>query len=501
MTAGGPVIVAIDAGTTSVRARRFDPRGGPDRWASRPVTQHFPHPGWVEHDASEIWTAALGCVVDVLAGDSEVAAIGITNQRETALAWNRRTGRPYGRAIVWQDRRTADTCDALRRDGAEDLVRTRSGLVLDPYFSATKYAWLITQGEVPVDEDLALGTIDSWLVWNLTGGACHVTDTSNASRTSLMDLSSCEWDTELADLFGVPLAALGTIVPSSGVVGHTAARGDLPAGIPIAGLAGDQQSALFGQACFEPGQVKNTYGTGSFVVMNTGSVPVDPVPGLITTVAWTLQGRDPVYALEGSVFVSGAAIGWLRDGLEIIADSSETEALASQVDSSDGLVIVPAFTGLGSPWWDPHARGTILGITRGTTAAHLARAVVEAMALQTHDVLAAMAAASHHGVRELRVDGGASVMGLLLDLQAALDAVTVRRPEDLESTSRGAVYLAGLATGIWDSPAEVAQLWTSAADHDPVLARDRFGDLDALVHRWHRAIENCRAWSQDLASH
>lgn len=493
-------VLAIDAGTTSVRVRILDPRGGSDRWASRPVTQHYPHPGWVEHDADEIWAGIRACMDEVLTPAMTIAAIGITNQRETAVAWNRRTGRPYGPAIVWQDRRTASRCEHLRAEGVEELVRTRTGLLLDPYFSATKYAWMIAERDLPVDEDLALGTIDSWLIWNLTGARHHVTDTSNASRTSLMDLSTCAWDHELAALFGVPIRALPEIVASSGVLGHTVATGALPAGIPIAGIAGDQQAALFGQACFRPGQVKNTYGTGSFVLMNTGTTPVDAPPGLVTSVAWTLGDAPAIYALEGSVFVSGATIGWMRDGLGIIEDSAETEGLARSVESSDGLVIVPAFTGLGSPWWDPHARGTVLGITKGTTRAHLARAVVEAMALQTHDVLEAMATASGVPVSELRVDGGASAMELLLELQAALDGVVVRRPTDLESTSRGAAALAGLATGVWDSLEDLAEAWSCEVEHDPVAVRSRFGDLEGLLERWHRAVERSRGWSLEESS-
>ena len=491
------VVIAIDAGTTSVRARALnlaDPHDTTGIWAQRELTQHFPAPDRVEHDADEIWRLVVATVNDVLArcGHRTVAALGITNQRETVVAWNRRTGRPYGRAIVWQDRRTAPLCDALRRDDAEPWIRERTGLVLDPYFSASKISWMLRDGEVPLDDDLAVGTVDTWLLWNLTGGAVFATEPSNASRTMLMNLRTLTWDAELAALFGVPLHALAEIRPSSGRFGLTAAGHGLPAGLPIAGIAGDQQAALFGQGCHGVGMAKNTYGTGSFVLMNVGDTPPAVTSGLLATVAWQMSGQPASYALEGSVFSSGSAVQWLRDGLGIIETAADTGPLAESVASSDGVMIVPAFTGLGSPWWDPYARGIVVGITRGTTRAHLARAVVDAMALQTHDVLEAMVAAGGTPLRTLRVDGGASAMDLLLQLQADLAGVAVVRPLDLETTSRGAAQLAGLAEGVWeptDGPEgpTVGAVFTPSATTDPSA-------LTAWRTNWQQALERSRRW-------
>jgi len=379
-------VIAIDAGTTGVRARAVF-ADAPSFASYVEFAQHYPEPGWVEHDATEIWRCVEQTLTDVIGrlpgGAGDVAAIGITNQRETVVAWNRRTGEPYGTAIVWQDRRTAARCEELAAAGALPLVRAASGLVLDPYFSGTKFAWLLEHRDIPIGDELALGTIDSWILWNLTGGEVHATDPSNASRTMLFDIRSLAWSPELCALLRVPIAALPEVRPSSGRFGLTSDRAGVPSGIPISGIAGDQQAALFGQACFEPGMAKNTYGTGSFVLLNIGPTCPPPREGMLTTVAWTLADGTVAYALEGAIFVTGAAVQWLRDGLQIIESSADIGPLAASVSDSGGVYLVPAFTGLGSPWWDPYARGTVIGITRGTTRAHIARATVEAMAYQT----------------------------------------------------------------------------------------------------------------------
>ena len=486
-------VIAIDAGTTGVRSRAVFVDGRPAVAAYREFTQHYPSPGWVEHDVDEIWEVAAATLRAVVAevGVANVAAIGITNQRETVLAWNRSTGKPYGTAIVWQDRRTASRCDELVAAGHLPLIRERTGLVLDPYFSGTKAAWLLEHREIPIDDDLAIGTIDSWLVWNLTGGRRFVTDVTNASRTMLCDIRTCSWDTELCELLGVPIEALPEIVPSSGRIGTTAPDCGVPAGIPISGVAGDQQAALFGQACVHPGMAKNTYGTGSFVLLNIGETCPPATDGMLTTVAWKLADGTVHYALEGSIFVTGAAVQWLRDGLGIIDDSAEVGPLAESVADTGGVFVVPAFAGLGSPWWDPYARGTIVGITRGTGRAEIARAVVESMAYQTRDVVDAMTAASATPLVELRVDGGASVMDLLCQFQADQLGVTVQRPVDHETTALGAAYLAGLAEGVWSSVDEVGAQWELEAEFNP--AGDR-SDADALHGQWLRAVERSRNW-------
>ena len=486
-------VVALDAGTTGVRSRAVFVDGRPAVASYREFAQHFPEPGWVEHDADEIWdvaAATMGEVIDEV-GHVNVAAIGITNQRETVLAWNRRTGDPYGTAIVWQDRRTAAHCDRLAADGHLPLIRERTGLVLDPYFSGTKAAWLLANRDIPVDDDLAIGTIDSWLVWKLTGGEHFVTDVTNASRTMLCDIRTRQWDAELCDLIGVPMSALPSIVASSGRIGLTAASSGVPGDIPVSGVAGDQQAALFGQACVSPGMAKNTYGTGSFVLLNVGENCPEPTDGMLTTIAWTLADGTTHYALEGSIFVTGAAVQWLRDGLEIIDDAAQTEALATSVDDTGGVVVVPAFTGLGSPWWDPHARGTIIGITRGTGRAQITRAVVESMAYQTRDVVDAMTAASGTPLVELRVDGGASVMDLLCQFQADQLGVPVQRPVDQETTALGAAFLAGLAEGVWASVDDVGAQWTLDAEFSPTDDRTI---ADALHVQWLRAVERSRNW-------
>jgi glycerol kinase len=488
-------VIAIDAGTTGVRSRAVFEDGRQTIASYREFTQHYPQPGWVEHDAAEIWQAVRATLLDVLArlGGAEVAAIGITNQRETVVAWSRSTGRPLHRAIVWQDRRTAQHCEQLAADGHLPLVRARTGLVLDPYFSGTKMAWLLDEGGVVADEDLALGTVDAWLLWNLTGGEVLATDPSNASRTMLYDIRSLAWSDELCDVLGVPLAALPAVRPSSGRFGLTSARCGVPAGIPVSGIAGDQQAALFGQACYRAGMAKNTYGTGSFVLMNVGASCPEPTEGLLTTVAWTLADGSTAYALEGAIFATGAAIQWLRDGLGVIGEAAEVGPLAASVTDTGGVYVVPAFTGLGSPWWDPYARGTIVGITRGTTRAHLARAVVEAMAFQTRDAVDAMASAAGTPVTDLRVDGGASVMDLLLQLQADQLGVTVRRPVDQESTALGAAFLAGLAEGVWPSLDALSERWELDAAFSP--AGDRSG-VDESHRTWLRAVERSRHWAE-----
>jgi glycerol kinase len=493
------VVLAIDAGTTGVRTIAIDEHGVPGAFAYREFPQHFPRPGWVEHDPTEIWDATLVTlreVVEQLAADgTTVAAIGITNQRETTVVWDRRTGVAPHRAIVWQDRRTAARCDELREDGLEPLIRARTGLVADPYFSATKLEWLFGTGGVEPHADLAFGTVDSWILWRLTGGpdgGVHATDPSNASRTMLFDLDALDWSDALLDIFGVPRTCLPAVLPSSGVFGTT--RPDCAAGlsVPVAGIAGDQQSALFGQACFEPGMTKNTYGTGSFVLMNLGPEHPDVVDGLLTTVAWQI-GSTTTYALEGSIFVTGAAVQWLRDGLGIIDDAAEIGPLAASVPDAGGVVFVPAFTGLGSPWWDPYARGTILGLTRGTGRAQIARAVVESMAWQTRDVVDAMTAAAQRPVTELRADGGASVMDVLGQFQADVLGVPFLRPAVLETTALGAASLAGLCVGVWASPADAAAAWREAASFTPAMDRDEV----ALRHaEWTRGVERSRGWAR-----
>ena len=481
------VVIAIDAGTTGIRSRAVFADGTPSVSAYQEFTQYFPKPGWVEHDANEIWQAVHTTLSAVIAQvNVPIAAIGITNQRETVLAWDKQTGKPYGKAIVWQDRRTADRCGELASELS--LVRAKTGLVLDPYFSGSKMEWLLQHGNVPNTPQLALGTIDSWIIWNLTQGASFVTDASNASRTMLFDITTMKWSPELCALFGVPMHALPTVVASSGRAGVTAASSGVPAGIPISGIAGDQQAALFGQACFKTGSSKNTYGTGSFVLMNIGNHLPTPMSGMLTTVAWDL-GDGPVYALEGSIFVTGAAVQWLRDGLQIIEKSSETEALALSVPDSGGLVFVPALTGLGSPWWDPDARGGVFGITRGTTRAHFARAAVDSMVYQTRDVIDAMNTALESSGRptliDLRVDGGASAMNSMLQMQSDQLGVSVLRPRDLETTSLGAAYLAGLAVGVWSSLDEITQNWHLDNQFDP-------GPAAPGYEQWLRALERVR---------
>jgi glycerol kinase len=495
-----PVVLAIDAGTTGIRTIAVDGHGRPGVSAYREFPQHFPSPGLVEHDADDIWDATRATLTEVtgavLEAGETVAAIGITNQRETVVVWDRATGRPRHRAIVWQDRRTAARCDALRAAGHEPFVRERTGLVLDPYFSATKLEWLLTEGGVAADTDLAFGTVDSWILWQLTGGpggGVHATDPSNASRTMLFDIDTLDWSADLLDLFGIPASCLPAVRPSSGRFGVTDPARAAGLRVPVAGIAGDQQAALFGQACFQPGMAKNTYGTGSFVLVNLGADHPPPSEGLLTSVGWT-DGSGTTYVMEGSVFVTGAAIQWLRDGIGIVADASEAGRLAASVQDTGGVVFVPAFTGLGSPWWDPYARGTILGITRGTTRAHLARAVVEAMAWQTRDVVDAIVTATGRAIPDLRADGGASVMDLLCQFQADVLGVPVRRPRVQQTTALGAAYLAGLATGVWATPADAAASWEAEAEFTPAMPAAEVARGHA---RWRRGVERSRGWADE----
>jgi glycerol kinase len=490
------LVLAIDQGTTSCRALLFGLPGSDVRAvAQREFAQHFPRPGWVEHDASEIWATQLGVITECLTragvGAGDLDAIGITNQRETAVLWDRATGEPVCPAIVWQDRRTAGHCDRLKREGRGGLIRSRTGLEIDAYFSATKLAWMLehTDGARARAErgELAFGTVDAWLVWKLTGGAVHATDATNASRTMLCDLATLDWDDGLLDLFGVPRAALPRIVPSAGVVGETA-PGVLPASVPIAGVAGDQQAALFGQRCVTPGSAKNTYGTGCFMLMNTGPAPVRSEHRLLSTAAWK-TGVGAAYALEGAVFVAGAVVQWLRDGLGIIRGAKDVEALARSVPDSGGVAFVPAFTGLGAPHWDQHARGTITGLTRGSTGAHIARAALESIALQVADVADAMANDAGRPMTGLHVDGGAAANDLLMQLQADVLGIPVIRPRNLETTALGAALLAGLGAGVFRSVDEIAHSGDPERVFEP--AKDR-STADALREQWRDAVERAK---------
>ena len=486
------VVIAIDAGTTGIRSRAVFTDGRPSISAYKEFTQYFPKPGWVEHDALEIWDAVHATLSEVIGKVAmPIAAIGITNQRETVLAWDKTTGKPYGKAIVWQDRRTADRCAEIASE--LPLVRAKTGLVLDPYFSGSKMEWLLTHGNVPKSLQLALGTIDSWIIWNLTRGKTFATDASNASRTMLFDITTMQWSNELCSLFNVPVTALPNVVPSSGRVAVTEESSGIPAGIPISGIAGDQQAALFGQACFTTGSSKNTYGTGSFVLMNVGTTCPPPTDGMLTTVAWDIGTGETTYALEGAIFVTGSAIQWLRDGLNIIEHASEIGPLATSVENSGSVVVVPAFTGLGSPWWDPYARGAILGITRGTTRAHIARAVVESIAYQTRDVVDAMTKAAGVTITDMRVDGGAAVMDLLLQLQANQLGVNVLRPRELETTAMGAAFLAGLGEGVWPSLQSVTNAWQLDRQFEPMPTGTESKDYEL----WQRGVRRSLNWANE----
>jgi glycerol kinase len=495
-------VLALDQGTTSSRAIVFGQEGRVVSVAQREFRQIFPQPGWVEHDAREIWATQHAVALEAMercgADASSFVALGITNQRETTLLWDRATGMPVANAIVWQDRRTAGRCDALRQQGRAARIQQKTGLVIDAYFSGTKLEWLLDN--VPGARaraeagDLAFGTIDSWLVWNLTGGRVHATDPSNASRTMLFNLHTQDWDDELLALLNVPRAVLPDVMPSSGVIAETESS-LFGAALPIAGIAGDQQAATFGQACFAPGMAKNTYGTGCFMLMNTGAQPVASRNRLLTTVGW--QGpagpHRTAYCLEGSVFMAGATVQWLRDGLQVIQSAAEVESLAAQVDDTGDVYLVPAFAGLGTPDWDGYARGTLVGMTRGTTRAHIARAALEAIALQSADVFGAMAKDARIPLRELRVDGGASRNNLLMQMQADFLGVPVVRPQVTETTALGAAYLAGLATGFWAGADQISSQWQAERRFEPRLGES--GRVAKLA-RWREAVERAKGWAR-----
>lgn len=491
-------ILALDQGTTSSRAIVFDHTGNIKSVAQEEFKQYFPKPGLVEHDANEIWKSQS----DVMAGAlkkagltaSDIASIGITNQRETTVVWNRETGEPIHHAIVWQDRRTSRICDELRDNGHAQTIKDKTGLVVDAYFSGTKIKWILdhVEGSRARAEagKLAFGTIDSWLIWKLTGGKLHITDVSNASRTMLFNIHTGEWDDELLEILDVPREVLPEVRPSSQVYGETSVD-FLDAPILLGGIAGDQQAALFGQMCTKPGMVKNTYGTGCFMLMHTGKEPVKSDNNLLTTVAWNLNG-ELEYALEGSVFIGGAVVQWLRDELGLINDSAEIEALANKVDDSDGVYLVPAFAGLGAPHWDQYARGTIVGLTRGTNASHLARAALESIGYQSMDLIKAMGADSGIDIKELRVDGGASVNNTLMQFQADIMNVPTVRPEVLETTALGAAYLAGLAVGYWDGVDDISRQWKINKQFDPQMDQGR---VQQLITGWSRALERSKNWA------
>lgn len=493
------LILSLDQGTTSSRAILFSRSGEPVASARKEYAQIFPRPGWVEHDAEEIWATQAGVAAEVLtragAEAADIAAIGITNQRETTVVWNRKTGKPVYNAIVWQDRRTAGYCDSLIAQGHSAMIAEKTGLIIDAYFSATKVRWILENvsgvREMAGRGELAFGTIDSWLLWNLTGARMHLTDVSNASRTMLFNIHTLDWDRELLTLFGIPESILPEVRSSSEVYGQTS--GLFASQIHVSGMAGDQQAALFGQMCVEEGMVKNTYGTGCFMMMNTGSRPMHSGNRLLTTVAWKIGG-DTVYALEGSIFIGGAVVQWLRDGLGIIRQSSDVEELASQVSSHEGVYFVPAFAGLGAPYWKQYARGTITGLTRGATAAHIARAALDSIAYQVLDVLLAMEKDSGLEIKELRVDGGATVNDNLMQFQADLLQADVVRSRITETTALGAAFLAGLATGFWGSIDELKRQWQVEHRFSPAM---KHGERDTLVRGWNRAVRSAVAWADD----
>jgi len=495
-------LLSLDQGTTSSRAILFDSNGQIRQMAQKEFTQHYPQPGWVEHDAEEIWSSQYGVLAEVLAKSNlttkDIAAIGITNQRETVVVWERASGRPIHRAIVWQDRRTAAYCDELKARGMSAMIGERTGLVIDAYFSATKLKWILDHvpgaRERAAKGELAFGTVDSWLVWKLTAGKLHITDTTNASRTLLFNIHTGKWDADLLTLFSIPEAILPEVRSSSEVYGHTGsimAPGSI--GMPIAGIAGDQQAALFGQLCTQPGMVKNTYGTGCFLLMNTGTKAVQSRNQLITTIAWTRGGKTE-YALEGSIFIAGAVVQWLRDGLHFIRDSRQVEAMAASVDDTGGVYCVPAFAGLGAPHWNQYARGSLFGMTRGTTQAHIARAALESIAYQTYDVLKAMEADSGIVLKELRVDGGATANNLLMQFQSDILQVPVVRPVVTETTALGAAYLAGLGVGYWSSEEDIRQQWAVDRRFEPGMDK---GHAQQLLNGWQRAVSAAIAWADN----
>ncbi len=490
-------ILALDQGTTSSRAIVFDHKGGIISTAQNEFTQYFPKPGWVEHDPLEIWSTQSGVAKETISkiglSAENIAAIGITNQRETVVVWDKKTGKPIYNAIVWQDKRTAGFCDDLKEQGKEQWIREKTGLVIDAYFSGTKVKWILDNVEGARKKaeagDLLMGTIDTWLIWNFTKGNQHVTDVSNASRTLLFNINTMNWDHELLNLFSIPKSMLPEVKQSSEVYGHTQTTFDQ--NIPIAGIAGDQQAALFGQMCTKPGMVKNTYGTGCFMLMNIGEIPIVSKNNLLTTVAWKINGQTN-YALEGSIFIAGAVVQWLRDSLKIIKTSKEIEALASSVDSSEGIYFIPAFAGLGAPHWNQQAQGTIFGLTRGSTDAHIARAALESIAYQTMDVLKAMEADSGIAIKELRVDGGATINNMLMQFQAdVLNTVTVR-PKVVETTAMGAAFLAGLAVGFWDNAEEIQQIWQTDQRFNPTTER---ATIEKDIKGWYKAVDALEYWT------
>jgi glycerol kinase len=493
-------VLALDQGTTSSRAIVFDRKGSAIAIAQKEFAQIYPQPGWVEHDPMEIWASQMEVITTVLTRNnlqiSQMVAAGITNQRETAIVWERATGRPVYNAIVWQDRRTADYCDQLKKEGIAEIIREKTGLIVDAYFSATKVKWILDHVAGARDKairgELAFGTVDSWLVWQLSQGKLHITDVSNASRTMLYNIHTLEWDKDLLTLFDIPASMLPQVRQSSEIYGETT----IPqlAGIPLGGIAGDQQAALFGQMCIRKGMVKNTYGTGCFMMMNTGEQPVKSLNNLLTTIAWRINGQT-VYALEGSIFIAGAVVQWLRDELGIIRSSSEVEELCHKVSDSGGVYFVPAFAGLGAPYWDQHARGSIFGITRGTTAAHIARAAVDSIALQTLDVLHAMQADAKIDIAELRVDGGAVVNDMLMQFQADIAGVNAARPKVTETTALGAAYLAGLATGFWNDISEIEQQWQIDCVFHPDMPSQK---TEKIISEWHRAVRAVQNWSEKV---
>ncbi len=489
--------MALDQGTTSSRAIIFDKQGQIVSVAQKEFKQHFPKQGWVEHDANEIWTSQSAVMIEALVDKDiradQIAAIGITNQRETTIVWDRKTGKPIHKAIVWQDRRTAAFCDELKEKGYAEMIAEKTGLIIDAYFSATKIRWILENVKGARERaeagELVFGTIDSWLIWKLTAGKSHMTDITNASRTMLFNIHSQEWDQELLDLFEIPKSMLPEVKTCSEVFCETA--GDvLSVKIPIAGVAGDQQAALFGQLCIEPGMAKTTYGTGCFLVMNTGKEAVRSKNQLLTTVAWKI-GDEINYALEGSVFIGGAAVQWLRDGLELFKKASETEKLAMSLEDNDGVYFVPALSGLGAPHWDQDARGAFFGITRGTTIAHMTRAALEAIAYQVYDVLKAMEKDSGKLTQELRVDGGATANNFLMQFQADLLGCEIKRPKIIETTAIGAAFLAGLAVGFWKDRDELQALWAADRSFEPEMAKEK---QEKLIHFWHKAVERSKNW-------
>ncbi|MDE2748152.1 MAG: glycerol kinase GlpK [Chloroflexota bacterium] len=490
-------ILSLDQGTTSSRAILFDRDGNIRRVSQKEFRQIYPRPGWVEHDAEEIWSTQLEVARDIVDRPARIAAIGISNQRETTVIWERKSGRPIHNAIVWQDRRTAAFCDELKAEGFDQTILERTGLVTDAYFSATKVAWLLDNvagaREKAEAGELAFGTIDSYLVWQLTGGKLHITDVSNAARTMLFDIHRGEWSGAILERLNIPRAILPEVRPCSQRYGESLSE-RFGAAIPIAGMAGDQQAATFGQAAYQAGMAKNTYGTGCFMLMNTGGAPQSSANNLLSTVAWQI-GEEPVqYALEGSIFVAGAALQWLRDEMKLLNDAGESEAIAAGIDSTDGVYLVPAFVGLGAPYWDQYARGAIVGLTRGSGRAQIVRAALESIAYQTRDVVMAMAADSGLALDTLRVDGGAVVNDFLMQFQADILGVPVQRPAVTETTALGAAYLAGLATGFWGSQEEIARQWQLERSFDPVMSADQ---RESLYSGWQRAVERARHWAED----